>query len=328
MRIHRLLAGPLTVTATVAAGAFVAAPANAALTNPQLYAITNISHASGCSSTVTGGTSNTTFSDDGSPVTENQSSSGTVSTGSDVTQVTATGKGTVKVTHASGSLSTADFTATATGKAVPSSSSTTCAVFSEGYTYATFGFSVAHPGWVTISSSGSTSGYAFQVVQITGTNFSAFLQAAGTRMIGTNQVFLPQAGAYSTVLEYGAQGASASTFYPQQSKLAMAMHLAYTQAGGARGPASGGGTAYVKLAGARNCTGNNVSATFTSKAGKVKTATFYVNGAKKKTITSPSGGTSALLQGLSDTSAVTVKAVLALKAGGSATATRSYVPCS
>jgi len=328
MRIHRLLAGSVTVAATVAAGAFVAAPANAALVNPQLYAVSYLSHATTCTGSATGGTSNTTFSDDGNPVTQNQSSAGTVSNGTDITQVAGAGKGTIKVTRAGGSLSTVDFAATASAKAIPSSPSTTCNAYSQGLTYAVFGFSVAHPGWLTISSAGTSSGDAFQYVQISGNGASGTVQASGGRMLGTDQLFLPSAGSYSMTLEYGATAAATLTGIPQQSRLAMSSHLRYTPAGGALSAASGTGTAYVKLAGARNCTGHNVAATFTPQAGKVKTATFYVNGTKKKTVDHPAGGTSALLGGLPDTSGVTVRAVMALKAGGSATAVRSYVPCS
>lgn len=328
MRIHRLLAGSLTVTATVAAGSFVAAPAHAALTSPQLTAVTAINHASGCTASASGGSSNTTFTDGGSPVTQTQSAAGTVSNGGDVTQVAATGKGTIAVSHAGGSLSTVDYTGTASAKAVPSSSATACNAVTYGYSYATFGFTLAHPGWFTISTDGSSSGYAFSSISVGGGAFSVSQQANGTRMTGRSQLFIPQAGAYSMTIEYGVESAASTATLPQQSKLAMKMHLVYTQAGGAPAAASGSGSSYVRLAGARNCTGDNVAATFTSKATKATTATFYVNGVKKKTVHHPSGGTSALLGGLADTSPVTVRAVLALKQGGSVSTSRSYVPCS
>ena len=58
-----------------------------------------------------------------------------------------------------------------------------------------------------------------------------------------------------------------------------------------------------------------------------KAGAFFVNGAKKGSDGNPVSGHKVVLRHLSKTADLKITAKLALKGGGSAQATRSYVPC-
>ncbi|WP_205472129.1 hypothetical protein [Nocardioides sp. SYSU D00038] len=112
------------------------------------------------------------------------------------------------------------------------------------------------------------------------------------------------------------------------------VRVGFTEAGAATSAAVGGGRTFVALPDARDCAGNAVAAAFKQSARKVRKATFYVNGAKKKTVRTPKKGQTVRLTGLADAKAATVRSVVVLKPARKGkpskvkTVTRSYAACS
>ena len=64
------------------------------------------------------------------------------------------------------------------------------------------------------------------------------------------------------------------------------------------------------------------------KAGKAASATFYVNGKKRATVSSPRPGTAVILRGVGATSETTVRAVVKPRTGKAVSVSRSYLACS
>ncbi|WP_395690165.1 hypothetical protein [Nocardioides sp.] len=98
--------------------------------------------------------------------------------------------------------------------------------------------------------------------------------------------------------------------------------------GAATGAAAGPGRAYVALPGGVGCVDGTVAVPFTGKAGKAASATFYVNGKKRATVSSPRPGTAVILRGVGATSETTVRAVVKPRTGKAVSVSRSYLACS
>lgn len=126
-----------------------------------------------------------------------------------------------------------------------------------------------------------------------------------------------------------AVGLTAGNFPPlflksaPKSSVTMAFHAAGSALTGTRG--SGG--RFVQFPGSVSCGGHKAVLRWKSRAGKVASGSFLVNGAHKASDGTPKPGERILLKHLSSTADLTITAKLKLNGGGSATASRTYLPC-
>jgi hypothetical protein len=99
----------------------------------------------------------------------------------------------------------------------------------------------------------------------------------------------------------------------------------------------GTGSKYLTLPDSLSCATHSVVADFTKKAGPKATktrksvisqATFYVNDVRVKKVKKPHKKTNVTLSGLPDTDELVVEARLKVRGKGTATVTRTYLPCS
>jgi hypothetical protein len=124
-------------------------------------------------------------------------------------------------------------------------------------------------------------------------------------------------------------GLTAGNFPPilfkaaQQSSMALEFH----KAGSALAGTKGSGKAYVEFPGSVSCGNHKATLRWKSSAGKVAGGAFFVNGNKKASDSTPQGGEKIVLKHLKPKADIKITAKLQLKGGGSATATRAYVPC-
>jgi hypothetical protein len=103
--------------------------------------------------------------------------------------------------------------------------------------------------------------------------------------------------------------------------------MVFYRSGSALTGTKGAGKSYVAFPGSVSCGAHKATLRWKSKAGHVAAGSFLVNGKKKASDGSPKGGEKIVLRHLRSTADITVTAQLQLENGGSATATRSYVPC-
>ena len=157
----------------------------------------------------------------------------------------------------------------------------------------------------------------------------------------THRLLAVQPGDYTMTVQLVAQAADTNLAgQPGPSaNVRTNVHGAFKPFGVADGASSGSGAKYLTLADSQTCASHSVTADFTKKAGKkakkgkkpvIKKATFFVNGAKVKSVKKPNKNTLVTLTGLPADDTVEVSAQLKLQAKGKGTVTveRTYLPCS
>ena len=113
----------------------------------------------------------------------------------------------------------------------------------------------------------------------------------------------------------------------QRSSLNTQMTGTFYAAGSAFGRPHGAAGAFVRFPGSISCSHHSAKLTWTGKAGQVASGAFSVNGRQKAHVSNPQAGHSVVLRHLSKTADNTISARLSLTGGGTASATRAYVPC-
>jgi hypothetical protein len=149
-----------------------------------------------------------------------------------------------------------------------------------------------------------------------------FFQGRGSHAVSRGFV---QPGTYIAVMAVGLTAGAEPPILksPQRTSLNLVFH----QAGSALAGAKGAGKRYVEFPGAVSCSKHQASLRWTSRAGHVLDGAFLVNGKRQAFDSTPRGGEKIGLKHLKSTADLTITAKLRLKGGGSATATRTYVPC-
>jgi hypothetical protein len=149
----------------------------------------------------------------------------------------------------------------------------------------------------------------------------------------TQRAFV-KAGQYITLLAAGIEGGDFPILIGKhggtvsRGSLTNSMSAQFYNAGSAFGGAKGGGTKFVRFPGSVSCSHRSATLTWKPGASKVSVGSFFVNGKKKASVSNPKAGKRLVLRHLSKTADNTITAKLSLKAGGSATATQAFVPCS
>jgi hypothetical protein len=131
-------------------------------------------------------------------------------------------------------------------------------------------------------------------------------------------------GDYQAVM---AVGLSAGNFILLKSAPHSSLSLVFHKAGSALTGTKGAGKSYVGFPGSVSCGSHKATLRWKPSAGKVAGGAFFVNGNKRVSDSTPQGGEKIVLKHLKPKADIKITAKLHLKGGGSATATRSYVPC-
>jgi hypothetical protein len=103
--------------------------------------------------------------------------------------------------------------------------------------------------------------------------------------------------------------------------------LTFYKAGSSLGATRGAAKAFVDFPSSISCGARSATLRWKPSASKVKSGDFFVNGVKKATDSTPRGGEKIVLKHLSPKADIKLSTKVSLKAGGSATASRAYVPC-
>ena len=103
--------------------------------------------------------------------------------------------------------------------------------------------------------------------------------------------------------------------------------IQFYKAGSALTNTQGSGKSYVEFPRSVSCGSHKATLRWKPSASKVAAGAFFVNGKKKASDSTPRGGEKIVLKHLKARADVKITAKLKLDNGGSATATRSYVPC-
>jgi hypothetical protein len=236
------------------------------------------------------------------------SSMSIVKNGGNLASMTMNGAGSVSVEAAKGSATTCAPEALVAGETTP------------------FTFTETSPGWFYVARhTVPKNGLAAVVVQDAGGNAVLLDIVQGNASDGVLRGFA-RPGSFSSVALVGlAAGNVPPIIFKGTPKSSVA--LTFHRAGSALAATKGTGKRYVEFPGAVSCGAHTATLRWTSSANKVDSGAFFVNGAKKASDNTPRGGDKIVLKHLSSTADIKITAKLALKAGGSATASRSYVPC-
>ena len=103
--------------------------------------------------------------------------------------------------------------------------------------------------------------------------------------------------------------------------------MVFYRTGSALTGTKGAGTSYVAFPRSVGCGAHRATLRWKSGAGRVAAGSFLVNGKKKSSDATPNGGEKIVLKHLKAKADLEITAKLRLKSGGTATATRQYVPC-
>jgi hypothetical protein len=218
------------------------------------------------------------------------------------------GKGSVSVHSALGSASACDPTAAVDAVSL--------ADFTEG-----------RPGWMLVDRrTVPKQGLAVALIANSTTNNTVALDIWQGRGSHATERGFVKPGSYSYEL---AVGLTAGNFPPIFLKSApvSTVSIVFHKAGSALGGSVGSAKQFVAFPGSVSCGTHKATLRWKSGAGNVASGLFLANGAKKAFDGSPHPGERIVLKHLSSTADLKITAKLKLNGGGSATASRTYLPC-
>ncbi|WP_205472128.1 hypothetical protein [Nocardioides sp. SYSU D00038] len=208
--------------------------------------------------------------------------------------------------------------------------STSCGVSQEVYADLVVGLDLPRGGFLTLDLTNAGAGRVTTTVR-TGGATRATLDSQLPSDHRRTRVHLP-AGKHQLVATVRQQHAAVDGDLDASGTAVVT--ASFVEGGLAAGPARGRGTSFVGLPATRDCAGGAVTPTFRRPARKVAKATFFVNGAQRRTVRNPRPNRTVRLRGLAAAQPVTIRAVLRLdpprkgKKGRTRTVTRSYTACS
>ena len=270
------------------------------------------------------------FTSNGSTRTHSVASNGTITDSGDAGDVTTWSASAKTTTRAAQTSSTASLSVTAVLKARVTSaqgSMTGCAPSASAGAQVFGLLSLAHPGWVQIDAT-VPRGAQFVAVVVP-LSQSLPVQTIQYNAATYHSRLWFDSGQYIVQVVAQVQAdTDPATVGSTSVNGTLTASLKALPGGAATGAAAGPGRAYVTLPGGVGCVDGTVAVPFTGKAGKVASATFYVNGKKRAAVSGPRPGTAVILRGVSATSDAAVRAVVKPRTGKAVSVTRSYLACS
>jgi hypothetical protein len=190
-----------------------------------------------------------------------------------------------------------------------------------------FTFTETSPGWFYVSRhTVPKSGLAAAVVEDADGNAVVLDIVQGNASDGLLRGF-SKPGSFNSVFLVGLAAGNVPPIIGIKSTPQSSVALKFFKAGSALAATKGDGRKFVEFPATVACGAHSATLRWKSSANKVDSGAFFVNGAKKATDKTPRGGDKIVLKHLSPKADIKITAKLALKTGGSATASRSYVPC-
>ena len=335
------------MTMSLAGLAAIAPPASAAPWTGQVATTSSFGYGgAGCSPSNTGASPATPLpSNTPLPLNHSGSATGTGPTAPDTGSMSASVIGSAQVSESAGSLAVFDVTASLKATASRAlGGGSACSASSVAAVNLTGSFSTASPGLLDLDFSSLGSGFGqhtLTLVRVAPTPPSGALPIMYNMTGTTHHLLAVQAGDWSFTTTMSATALSNNSVGqpPPSADLRVKLHGEFKPFGLADGAATGAGKKYVALPESQTCASHSVTADFTKKAGKkakkgkkpvIKKATFFVNGAKVRSVKKPHKNTLVTLTGLPVDENVEVSARLKLQAKGKGTVTveRTYLPCS
>ena len=188
-------------------------------------------------------------------------------------------------------------------------------------------FTEHHSGWLYLErTTPAKQGFVLTQLENSNTNAAVLFEIFfGGQSHALSRAFV-KPGVYEGSLAIGLSFGAAGPFAKAASSRTSAS-VTFHKSGSALGRPKGAGKAYVELPGSVSCDHHKATLRWKASASHVASAAFFVNGKKKATDATPRGGEKIVLKHLKARADIKIAAKLQLKGGGSATATRTYVPC-
>lgn len=208
---------------------------------------------------------------------------------------TATETATASVKSAGGTLKSMDFTSSGSYRIDQALATSACDRYLYADVHFNFDFTLAQPGYLHIkmSNSGAASYGEVYIYQYHATGNEPYLDhyGSGLKFNGTDDVLLP-AGEYRGYVE-GYVSPDDYVRTDSTGSASTSVHATFAVVGSQTVAQTGKGGKYVTFASARACTTHVLGASVTGKkkqANKIKSVTYYVNGAKVKKLKTPKKG--------------------------------------
>ncbi len=223
----------------------------------------------------------------------------------DLSLLTLTGSGTVSIQKAEGNASHCRTTADMVAQVEPMS------------------FTESHPGWFLAHRAGTAKSQIVELEAVSSTGSGALVDLyEGDAGSADERAFVPP-GSFDAVAVVATTAGGVVLKTANQTSLS----LAFFQAGAAPSGASGSGKQFVRFPASVSCGTHSAKLTWTAKAGRVASGAFFVNGAKRATVSHPHAGDHVTLRHLSSTADTKIVGNLSISGGGHASVTRAYLPC-
>jgi hypothetical protein len=185
-------------------------------------------------------------------------------------------------------------------------------------------FSEGAKGWLYVQRSTAFKAGASEVIVQTSSNKAVVfeLYQGGPSHSSTRAFVKP--GSFSAAMAVGVTAGQSIILKSQPRNF---VSMVFHKAGSALTGTKGAGRSFVAFPGSISCGAHRATLRWKSGAGHVAAGSFAVNGKHKASDGSPKAGERIVLKHLRSKADLKITAKLRLKSGGTATATRQYVPC-
>jgi len=185
-------------------------------------------------------------------------------------------------------------------------------------------FSEGAKGWLYVQRSTAFKAGASEVIVQTSSNKAVVfeLYQGGPSHSSTRAFVKP--GSFSAAMAVGVTAGQSIILKSQPRNF---VSMVFHKAGSALTGTKGAGRSFVAFPGSIRCGAHRATLRWKSGAGHVAAGSFSVNGKHKASDGSPKAGERIVLKHLRSKADLKITAKLRLKSGGTATATRQYVPC-
>lgn len=262
------------------------------IVDPTYYTQTS-AYTSGASCTLSeaGGTDNKPLPVDGTRVTNTRTRSGTATDGTGkVTTLSRSVDVAAKVTsRGNGQLAGLDLAVSGFAQ-VAAQAGQTCYATAYAGGGAVMDFTLLTPQWVTVSVSGGRQADSWIEAYEEDSGEPGFYLSTRESSGTVTGTFLLTPGTYEfeTGIGWGAYAYTGEAGHRREGHGSVSMRLHDT--GGAIAAPAGTGRAYLTPGPAVNCATRTLPTTFTARGGRVKSATFLVNGVQKRVVRNPVAG--------------------------------------
>ena len=208
---------------------------------------------------------------------------------------------------------------------VAKGNSTGCDPEAQSFSIGQFQFTEHHAGWFFVKRTTPAKPNVSETELVNQTTNTAvqFELFQGGKSVASTRGF-SKAGTFTGELGIGViAGDTGIAKSPPRSTLS----VQFVKAGSSLAGTKGAGAAYVEFPSSVSCGTHKATLRWKPSASKVAAGVFFVNGQKKASDSTPRGGEKIVLSHLSPKADIKISTKLQLKGGGSALASRSYVPC-